>query len=157
MLNLSEQVRGGTFCLGKAGLTEGTNANTLKTVAADGTAFINFVVNGVLCVKADTDNIAMTALAAQAVSTTCLYLVTLTAAGVLAIVKGTEILTADLTAGKKVLTFPAPGADTCPIGYFRIATDASTTFTSGTTDLGAAGITETYADLFAVPDSPLTS
>lgn len=156
-LNLSsEQVRGGTICLGKAGLAEGTNAATLKTVAADGTTFINYAINGILYVKADTDNIAMTALAQQADLTSCLYLVTLTSAGVLAITKGTERLTADVTSGKYVLEWPKPAADTCPIGGFRIDNSAGT-FTSGTTDLGAGTVTDTYYDFFAVPDDPITS
>jgi len=159
-LNLSsEMVRGGTVCLGKAGLVEGTNAHTLAIVAADGTAFINYAINGILYVKADTDNIAMTALAQQAELTSCLYLCTLNAGGDLAITKGTERLTADVTAGKYVLEWPKPADDTCPIGGFRVDLDEGYTFTCGTTDMAAveANGTDTYYDFFAVPDTPITS
>jgi len=157
IMNLSEVMRGGTFCLGKAGLAEGTNAATVKTVAADGTTYINYAINGILYVKADTDNMDLTAAAAQAVSTSCIYLITLNAAGTLASVKGDEVLTADITAEKEALTWPEPAEDTCPIGAIRVDTNASTTFTAGTTDLGAGGITDTYYDLMAAPDTPLTS
>lgn len=159
-MNLSELVRGGTLCLGKAGFGEATTlAGGVKNVAADGTAFINIVINGIMYVYADTDDVAITAAAQQATLTTCLYLITLTAAAspVLATVKGTEVLTADITSGKKPLTWPAPAVDTCPVGAIKVVCATPYTFTAGTTDLGATGITDTYYDLFAVPDTPITS
>jgi len=145
------------MCLGKAGWAEGAGAGTILNVAADGTAFINFAINGILYVYADTDNVAITAAAQQATLTTCLYLITLTTGSVLATVKGTEVLTADITSGKKPLTWPAPAADTCPVGAIKVVCATPYTFTAGTTDLGATGITDTYYDLFAVPDTPITS
>ena len=96
-LNLNDEaVRGGTLCLSKAGLAEGTNANTIKTAAPNG-AGVDYVINGVLYHLTDADNIAMTALAQQAELTTCIYLVCVNAAGDVSIVKGTEVTTADIT------------------------------------------------------------
>ena len=133
-------------CFGAAGLAEGTNANTLKTVNA-----ISFAIAGQLYLKAATDNIAMTAAAEQAISTYCLYLCSLDTSGTLTVTKGTEV-------GTDTAVLPATPASECAIGYFKIATDGATTFTSGTTDLGAAGITDTYVDmLFPLSGTSATS
>jgi len=157
MFNMSELVRGGTFCLSKAGLAIGSGTTSALDIVAPNGAGVDFCINGVLYHKADTADNLITAAAAQAALTSCIYLVTLTVAGVLATVKGTEVLTADVTSGKKPLTFPMPAVDTCPIGYVRVDTGAATTFTARTTAFSAALVTDTYVDVFAVPDSPLTS
>jgi len=144
---------GGTVNLGKPGLAEGTNANTIKTVAAT-----NYAINGLMYTKAVTDNIAMTAAATQPELTTCLYVVGANAAGTVSIVKGIEQLTADLVSGAKVLQFPTGRSPlVCPLGYFKVVTAAATTFTSGTTDLSASGVTATYQDVFQLPPAPLLS
>lgn len=148
---------GATMATNSAGLAEGTNDHTIKTVAADGTTYTNYMINGYLYAKADTDNIAVTACAQQAVSTSCLYLVSINSSGTVTTTKGDEVATADLTAGTAVLNWPAVPANTCPLGGFKIATDASTTFTAGTTDHGAAGITDTYYNFGTVPATPITS
>ena len=148
--------RGGTFCWSKAGLAEGSNANTIKTAAPNG-AGTDFSIDGILYHKADTDNIAMTALPVQAAVTKCLYCVQIDADGAVSLKKGTEVLTADLTAGKDVLHWPLPDAGKCALGFIKVETQSTATFTSGTTDLGAANIVDTYYDTFAVPAAPLTS
>lgn len=155
MNNLSNGAFGGTFCLSKAGLAEGTNANTIKTAAPNG-AGIDFCIDGLLYHKADTDNIAMTALSAQADLTTCLYLVQITSGGTVSIKKGTERLTADLANDKYNLEWPQPDASNCPIGGFKVVTSGGT-FTSGTTDLGDGAVTDTYYDFFAIPPAGLTA
>ena len=154
-INLDELARGGTICLSKAGLAEGTNAATIKTVAPNG-AGIDYAINGILYHLADADNIAITAATAQADLTTCLYLVCLDSSGTLSTVKGTEQVTANLTAGTHTLEWPTPTADTCPIGAIKVVTSGAT-FTAATTDLGAGTVTDTYYDLVAVPSAPLTS
>ncbi len=126
-------------CFGAAGLAEGTNATTIQIAAA-----IDFCINGVVYLKAITDNIAMTALPVQAISTFCKYLVTINASGTVVIVQGNIAATAALA------LVPAIDDDVAPLGYVQVATNGSTTFTSGTTDLGAAGITDTYVDLSSV-------
>ena len=79
MFNLSsEMVRGGTLCLTKAGLAEGTNANTLKTAAPNG-AGTDYCIDGIIYTFTDRDNLVMTACAVQALLTSCLYLVTMNA------------------------------------------------------------------------------
>ena len=123
----------GTFMA--CGLAEGTNANTIKFANA-----FSFSIAGQLYLKAITDNIAMTAAAEQAISTFCMYLVTLDSGGTVTITKGTEL-------GTDTAVLPARPANQSVVAAFKIATDGATTFTSGTTDLGAVGITETYYDL----------
>jgi len=157
-MNLSEsRLYGGTVCLSKAGLAEGTNSATIKTVAPNG-AGVDFAIDGVLYPYADTDNIAVTAATAQADLTSCLYLVCASAAAspAITVVKGTEVLTASLTSGDDVLEWPEPTAGTCPIGGFKVVNSGGT-FTAGTTDLGAGTVTDTYYDFFLVPPAPLTS
>lgn len=151
------QQRGATECFSKAGLAEGTTAAKFKTAAPNG-AGIDYAIDGVAYHKADTDDLSLTAAAVQAVSTKCLYLIQIDSAGALSSVKGVEELTADLTNGKRVLHWPEPAEDKCPIGAIKVETDGSTTFTANTTDLGAAGITDTYYDFAGgMPSAPLTS
>lgn len=152
-----QESRGAIACFSRAGLGEGTNAATILIAAPNG-AGIDYAIDGLGYHKADTDNIAVTAHAQQAVSTKCLYLVQIDSAGTVSTVKGDEVLTADLTNGTKVLHWPRPAADRCPIGAYKVETDGSTTFTNGTTDLGAAGITDTFYNFCGgMPHEPLTS
>ena len=116
------------FC----GLAEGTNAATLKTTVA-----VTFNIYNSRLSKAITDNIAMTACTAQAASTFCYYLVSINAAGTITTTKGTN----------DTYALPATPSGNVPIGAFKIVTAAGTTFTSGTTDLSAAGITATFYDM----------
>lgn len=129
---------------GCAGLAEGTNANTLKTTYA-----VAYEIGGQLYHKAATDNIAMTACAEQAVLTSCLYLVTINAAGTVKVTKGTEAL----TASSPTLVLPtAPDAEAI-LGAFKIVLTSTATFTSGTTDLGATNVADTYANFGFYPES----
>ena len=126
------------MCLGAAGLAEGTNAACIKTVNA-----VDFVIGGQIYSKAATDNIAITATAQQAISTYCMYLVSIASNGTVTVTKGTEL-------GTDTAVLPALPASSAPLGAFKIATDGATTYTGGTTDNGAAGITDTYYDLMFV-------
>ena len=126
----------GTHAFGAAGLVEGTNANTIKTANA-----IDFCIHGIIYSKAATDNIAMTAAVVQNISTHCMYLISIDKAGAVTVTKGAEAKIAD------DIFLPSTPADQAVIGAFKIVTDGSTTFTSGTTDLGASGITDTFFDL----------
>ena len=155
-LNLSNTIKGGTMALNAAGIAKGTTDATIKIAATD-PAGVHYMIDGLAYYKANTDNIAITAAAQQAASTTCLYLVCIDSAGAVTTVKGTEVATADLTAGTAVLKWPTPTSGTCPIGAFKIATDSTHTYTAGTTDNSATGITATYYDLAIVPSAPLTS
>ena len=157
MFNLSELARGGTMCLSKAGLTSSTPDTAVDIVGAGAETGVHFAINGILYYKADAADIAITAAAVQPALYTCIYLVTLTTAGVLATVKGTQVLTADIASGKSVLTWPMPAEDTCPIGAFKMVTATGYTFTAGTNQLDDTGCTATYCDLMCVPDQPVTS
>lgn len=145
--------RGVTANLAKALLAEGTNPNTIKT-----TNLTDYAIDSALFRKAATDNIAMNALAVQAADTTCIYLVQIDSAGAVTLKKGQEELNANLAgAGNtRALHTPEPDALRCPLGHVKVKTVA-VTFTSGTTDLSAAGITATYVDYFGMPKAPLTS
>lgn len=134
--------RGGSEAYNSFGLAEGTNSATIKTLAANGSGFADFSVNGLMYTKADTDNIAMTALAEQADLTTCLYLIQITAGLVVSLKKGNEELTADLVNDRVSVRWPEPDADNCAIGGFRMVLSGAA-FTSGTTDLAASG-TDTF-------------
>jgi hypothetical protein len=146
---------GSTACLAKAGLAEGTNSATIKINAPNG-AGIDFVINGKCYHKADTDNISVTAHAAQADLTTCLYLVQINSSGTVSTKKGKEVLTASL-AHLDSLQWPLPDADLCPIGGYKVKC-ATATYTNGTTDHSASGITVNYVDFaLGMPDAPETT
>lgn len=149
--------RGVTACFERAGLAEGTNAATIKINAPNG-AGIDFAIGGIGYHKADTDNISVTAHAAQAVLTKCLYLVQIDTDGTVSTKKGDEELTADMTAGKRVLHWPEPDAGKCPIGGYKVALANAATFTNGTTDHSASDVTVTYYNfLGGMPTAPITS
>lgn len=128
----------GNMGLDYAGLAEGTNATTIKTTYA-----ISYRIGGQLFYKAATDNIAMTACAAQAANTTCYYLVSINASGTVKLTKGTDGST----------TLPALPTSEVPIGVMKIALSGGATFTSGTTDLGASNVVETWAHIGYIPAS----
>lgn len=139
-------VRGNTLnvTLAACGLAEGTNAATIKT-----TNTVAFVVGGKFYSYSATDNVAVTAATQQAVSTYCLYLVSINAAGTVTTTKGTAVAT-------DTAVLPALPASSAPLGYFKVATDGTHTFTAGTTDLSAAGITATFVDLMSVSSGAST-
>jgi hypothetical protein len=145
--------QGGSFALTAGGLAEGTNANTYKTVNT-----ITYVIDGVFKSKGATDNVAFTAgHGTVPVSSSVLYLICLDGSGNFSTVAGRAVPTAEVTGGFRALEWPAVPADVAAVGGLRVDTNASTTFTPGSVDLGAAGITDTYYDLFAVPTKPLTA
>lgn len=149
--------RGATACFSSAGLAEGTNANTIKINAANG-AGIDFAIHGICYHKADTDNISVTAHSAQAALTKCLYLVQIDSAGTVSTKKGTEELTADMTAGKRVLHWPTPDANKCPIGGYKVVLANAATYTNGSTDHSATDVTVSYYNFAGgMPHQPITS
>lgn len=125
-------------CMGACGLAEGTNAATIKTAAA-----VDFTIDGKMYTKAITDNIAITAGEVQSADTYRKYLVSIVAAGTVTVTGGVEAATSALA------LLPDLPADSAPLGYFEIQTVA-VTYTPGTTDNSAAGITDTYQDMSCV-------
>ena len=114
------------------GLAEGTNTATLKI-----TTGITYNIYNLDVTKAATDNIAMTACTEQPISTFCYYLVSINQAGSVTVTKGTN----------DTYSLPATPSGSIPIGAFKVVTGGSATFTSGTTDLSAAGVTATFYDI----------
>lgn len=134
------------FSLGAAGLAEGTNANTFKT-----SNILHYGIDGRAYVKAATDNIAFavatgtthTALANHQV---CVFFILINSAGTVTALQS-DIKTASTGTGYEAGAFPWPDrADNAVIGAIKVQT-AATTFTAGTTDLGAASVTDTYYDV----------
>lgn len=130
---------GKTVNLVDGSMAEGTDAHTVKTTAA-----IKYMINGSVYAKATTDNIAMTAASAQSSSSYCLYLLSINASGTVTTTQGTE------ASAVTTLVPPDCPSSEAPIALLQVQTGSGTTFTSGTTDLGASGITDTFYDLVGV-------
>jgi len=139
-----EQINSGYVSLTAAGLAEGTNANTFKTVNT-----LTFTNNGVFKSKAATDNIAFSSgHTAVGPSSACLFGVWINASGTVSTSQGPIV-----AAGDPCPVPGAPAANLTLVGLIKVTTDASTTFTPGSTDLGAAGVTDAYSDCMVMPGS----
>ena len=155
----SHQFQNGfTGTLGKAGLGIGSTADELSLAAPNG-AGLDYAIDGIAYHLADDASTASipAVLATQAADTTCLYLVQLDSSGTFSVTKGDEELNTALAAGTRVLHWPKPTAGKCPIGAFKVKTVA-VTYIAGTTNLDAAGVTDTYYDFGGgMPTAPLTA
>jgi len=157
MQNASNQEeRGGTRCHSKAGTIIGSDTAKVKTATPDGTSGLNFSINGLMYYLADTDDFWTLSGDTVADLSECMFLLCVNTGGTMSIVQGTAILTADLTSGKKVLDWPAPVQDTCPLAALRVTTSGGT-FIPGTTALNDGTITDTYYDFDVIPPAPLTA
>jgi len=140
------QINSGFVSLTAAGLAEGTNANTYKTVNT-----LDYTSNGVFKSEAAADNIAMTAgIGTVPPSSAALYAVWVNAAGDFSNSRGPVV-----AAGEPCPVPTAPAANLTLVGLIKVTTDASTTFTPGSTDLGNAGVTDVYYDCMTMPGSAL--
>lgn len=138
----------GNRCFTKAICAIGSNAAKVKTT----TNTVQYCIDGQLYEKAATDDLfVFTDTAVQPVSTTAFYALCLDAAGAATVVNGTPVLTAAITAGTDKAVFPLVGLDVCIIGGVKVVTDSTHTFTPGTTELSAAGITDTYYNFSCIP------
>jgi len=152
MSNL-EKPRGGTMCLSKAGLVAGSDAAKAQIVAPNG-AGVDFAIDGTLYHKADTDDCVLFTDLTVTELYVNIHVVLLDTSGTVTVVQGTEVLITEFNAGNKVLDWPEPTADTCPIGAIKVSADTAV-FTGATTDLGT-GNTATYYDFCTIPPEPLT-
>lgn len=161
---------GATWALNSGALAEGTNANTIQIAAA-----INYVIDGRFYSKSITDNIAISytgptvyqaptgvgsvngGFTGGVGGSTRLYLICLSTAGAVSIVPGEIVPSADLAAGINALEFPDAPIGVCPIGALRVALTQGTTFTPGSVDLSASGVTASFINLATVPANPLTA
>ena len=141
-----EQINSGFQSLTAAGLAEGTTANTYKTVNT-----LAFTINGVFKSKGATDNIAFTSgVGTVPPSSAALYAIWIDTNGNFSNTRGPVVAAAD--------PCPVPTqttANVALVGLLKIVTDASTTFTPTSTDLGASGVTDTFFDCSVMPGSAL--
>jgi len=114
------------------GLAQGTTATKIQTTNK---IYYNIYNKNYSFVA--TDNITVTSCVTQAISTFCYYLVSIDVSGNVTTTKGTD----------KTFLIPSTPAGDVPIGVFLITTDASDTFTAGTTAFNATGITTVFYDI----------
>ena len=153
MINLNDSHRGGTFCMSKAGLAIGDGSKLGVSIASTVGSGVDYCIDGIMYNLADsaTDK-PLTADDAQTLLSKCLYLIVVDANGAVTSVKGEDVLTADLTAGTKVLQWPAVPANKCPIGAVKMTLASTGTFTAGTTALDAANVTTLYVNVLGAFD-----
>lgn len=139
-----EEINSGYVSLTAAGLAEGTNSATYKTAST-----LTYTNNGVFKSKNATDNLAFSAgHTAVAPSKACLFGVWIDASGTFSTSQGPIV-----AAGDPCPVPGAPAANLTLVGLIKVTTDSSTTFTPGTTDLGASGVTDAYSDCMVMPGS----
>lgn len=138
------------YCLGSAGLAEGTNANTFQIAN-----ITHYCIGGRAYRKAVTDNIAFSA-GHTALSTNqmCAFFVWLDTSGNVTTTQST-IKTASTGSGyvAGAWEWPKNSSKTC-IGAIVVRTQNAATFTAGSTDLGATDVIDTFhnvADDYGVP------
>ncbi len=138
-----EQANSGFLSLTAAGLAEGTNANTFKTANT-----LTFTSNGVFKSKSATDNLTFSTGTALGNSQACLFAVWITSGGTISTTQGPIVAAGD--------PCPVPGqttANTTLVGLIKVTTSSSATFTPGSTDLSASGVTGAYYDCMDMPGS----
>lgn len=157
---------------GNIALASGAIAIATVTSGIKTTVIIPYIIDGVFKSKAITDNISIAyagptvynngavsavngAFTGAVGGSTRLYNLYLDAAGTVSVEPGPIVNTADLAAGVSPLQFAGAKRQLACFGAVRVALTASTTFTPGTTLLGAAGVTATYINLATVPAEPL--
>lgn len=122
---------------GKASVATGTTTSKVKT-----TNQTDFFVNGSVFRKAAADDFWTLTGAVQPISSWRKYLLCVDNAGAASVVQSS----ADSLVSAAAVPLPALPANKSVFGVLTVATNGATTFTPGTTLLGAAGITATYVD-----------
>jgi len=126
----------GNMTLGKAAIAVGSAGATYDVGAA-----FSYMIEHVLYSLAAGTNKAIAAGDVQAISTDCMYLCVIDAAGTPIVVQGTPVATGEGA------YLPEVPDGYVPFGAFKITTDATHTYTPGTTLNSATGITDTYYNL----------
>lgn len=138
-----EQVNSGFVSLTAAGLAEGTNANTFKTVNT-----LVYTNNGVFKSKNATDNLTFSSgHTALGNSQACLFGIWIDGSGNISTTQGMIVAAGD------PCPVPSTPNDRTLVGILKVTTSASATFTPGSTDLGAAGVTDVFSDCMLMPGS----
>lgn len=137
------QANSGYLSLTAAGLAEGTNSATFKT-----TNTLAFTNNGVFKSKGATDNLVFSTGTALAASQSCLFGVWIDGSGNVTTTQGPIVAAGD--------PCPVPSQTTAGVtlvGLIKVTTSSAATFTPGTTDLSASGITDAFFDCMDMPGS----
>jgi len=138
-----EQANSGFLSLTAAGLAEGTNSATFKTANT-----LTFTNNGVFKSKAATDNLTFSTGTALANSQACLFAVWINASGTVTTTQGPI-----QAAGDPCPVPTAAASNLTLVGLIKVTTSSAATFTPGTTDLSASGVTGAYSDCMDMPGS----
>ena len=137
------QANSGYLSLTAAGLAEGTNSATFKT-----TNTLAFTNNGVFKSKGATDNLVFSVGTALGNSQACLFGVWIDGSGNVSTTQGPIVAAGD--------PCPVPSQTTAGVtlvGLIKVTTSSAATFTPGTTDLSASGITDVFFDCMDMPGS----
>ena len=138
-----EQANSGFLSLTAAGLAEGTNSATFKTANT-----LTFTNNGVFKSKAATDNLTFSTGTALAASQACLFAVWISSGGTVTTTQGPIV-----AAGDPCPVPTAAASNLTLVGLIKVTTSSAATFTPGSTDLSATGITGAYYDCMDMPGS----
>lgn len=130
----------GAACLAAAGLAIATDTTQVQSGNA-----VDYRIDGKAYSKAASDPLDAPTGSVQGQSTKAVYLFSVDSAGVVSCTQS------DIVADGEDVHYPELPDNEAPIGAIKVVTNASTTFTPGTTDLNAAGVTTTYIDLSMVP------
>lgn len=131
--------------LGAAGLAEGTNANTFQIANV-----LHYQIGGRAYRKAITDNIAFaagsfSAFVAQSAQKLCAYFFHIDSAGAVTVQQSAQVAN-NQAVGYRAGAFewPSEVEGLACIGALVVDTRNAATFTAGSTDLGAADVTDTF-------------
>lgn len=130
----------GAQCLTAAGLAAGTTTSKVKSANA-----VDYTIDGKIYEKAASDPLDTPTGSQQGNDTKALYLFSIDSGGTVSCTQSAIVGSSDS------VEYPDLPSGEAPIGAIKVETDSNTTFTPGTTNLGASGVTTTYIDLNRVP------
>lgn len=161
-INLTGQLAGGNFALGKAGLAAGTT--TTYSVANQ----TDYAIGGVAFRKAVATNAASPTLDGNTglafkplvLNQACVFVFALDAAGNVTVAQGPIVDNSAVLGGSAACQFPGIADGKTAIGYLlaQAGPTAVGTWLFGTNNLSSVtGLTFTFRDVIALPPQPITS
>lgn len=130
----------GAQCNQKAGLAAGTTTSKVKSANS-----VEYSINGKLYSKAASDPLDTPTGSDQGSDSKALYLFSLDSGG------NVTCTQSEIVGSSETVHWPDLPSDQAPIGGIKVVTNSTTTFSPGSTNLGASGVTTTYYDLQLVP------
>jgi len=157
----SNDIRGATICIAKAGLTAGSTSTYTTANATGGSVGGKFVTalsaqTNTSTPTTDYNGDAFTALAANE---GCIFVFSLIAAGTIAVHQG-PVEDLDAAGNFEIApSFPSINLDTyMPFGYVVVKNGSTgSAWTFGASNWTATGITDTYTDVTTLPTRPQES